>query len=89
MSKLRSEIDELIADLVKMPFDALVMQKAAYRTVLDGLGFATNFSAAVQTLAFGSNIRYEEGENVMVRDRAKFGTASEAIKARKKHYGHW
>jgi enoyl-CoA hydratase len=89
LEDLRRNVDELIADIAKMPFDALVMQKAAYRTVLDGLGFATNFSAAVQTLAFASNIRYEKGENVMVRDRAKEGSASAAIKARKKHYGHW
>lgn len=88
MKDLRTAVDELIADIVKLPFDALVMQKAYYRTVLDAMGFATNFSAAVQTLAFASNIRYEEGENVMVRDRAKLGSASEAIKARKKFYGH-
>lgn len=88
MDDLQQTVDELIADIVKMPFDALVMQKAFYRTVLDGMGMGTNFSAALQTLAFASNIRYEEGENVMVRDRAKFGGASAAIKARKKHYGH-
>lgn len=88
MDELRPAIDALIADIVKMPFDALVMQKAFYRTVLDGMGMATNFSSALQTIAFASNIRYDPGENVMVRDRADGGGASAAIKARKKHYGH-
>jgi len=88
LADLQKTIDELITDITKMPFDALVMQKAFYRTVLDGMGMATNFSSALQTLAFGSNIRYEPGENVMVRDRESGGGASAAIKARKKHYGH-
>jgi enoyl-CoA hydratase len=87
-AKLEAELDSLLDDLMRMPIDALVMQKAHYRVVLDGLGFATNFSAALQALAFASNIRYEKGDNVMVRDKAKFGSASAAIKARKKHYGH-
>lgn len=87
-AKLEAELDSLLDDLMRMPIDALVMQKAHYRVVLDGLGFATNFSAALQALAFASNIRYEKGDNVMVRDKARLGSASAAIKARKKHYGH-
>jgi len=86
--KLEDELDSLLDDLMRMPIDALVMQKAHYRVVLDGLGFATNFSAALQALAFASNIRYEKGDNVMVRDKARLGSASAAIKARRKHYGH-
>jgi len=87
MDELESTTNEIIDDLLKMPFDALVMQKAYYRTVIDAMGMGTNFDAALQTLAFASNIRYEPGENVMVRDRQK-GGASAAIKSRKKHYGH-
>jgi enoyl-CoA hydratase len=87
LDRLRQETDELIADIVKMPFDALVMQKAHYRVVLDGMGFATNFSAAHQAIAFASNIRYEPGENAMVKDREAMGF-KEAIKARKEYYGH-
>lgn len=88
MDQLQATTDEMIDDLLRMPADALVMQKAYYRTVMDAMGLGTNFSAALQTIAFASNIRYEPGENVMVRDRKKFGGASEAIKQRKKHYGH-
>lgn len=88
MDQLQATTDEMIDDLLRMPADALVMQKAYYRTVMDAMGLGTNFSAALQTIAFASNIRYEPGENVMVRDRKKFGSASEAIKQRKKHYGH-
>jgi hypothetical protein len=88
LADLEQTTNEIIEDIVKMPFDALVMQKAYYRTVMDAMGLGTNFDAALQTLAFASNIRYEPGENVMVRDREKGGGASAAIEARKKYYGH-
>ena len=88
MADLVKTTNEVIDDLTRMPFDALVMQKAYYRTVLDAMGLGTNLSAALQTLAFASNIRYEPGENVMVRDRKKGGGASAAIKTRKQFYGH-
>jgi len=88
IEQLQKTTDELIEDIVRLPHDALVMQKAYYRTVLDGMGLGTNYSAALQTLAFASNIRYEPGENVMVRDRENGGGASAAIKERKKFYGH-
>jgi enoyl-CoA hydratase len=88
-SELAKAVDQLIDDVLKMPMDALVMQKQHYRVVLDGLGMATNFSAAMQALAFGSNIKYEPGDNIMVRDREKGGGAGAAIQARKQHYGHF
>lgn len=88
LGELQTKVDELITDVLKMPSDALVMQKAFYRTVMDGMGMATNFSSALQTIAFASNIKYEPGDNVMVKDRAEGGGASAAIKARKKYYGH-
>lgn len=87
MDELDGAADQIIDDIAKMPADALVMQKAYYRTVLDAMGFATNYSAALQTLAFASNIKYDRGDNVMVRDKSEAG-ASAAIKRRKEHYGH-
>jgi enoyl-CoA hydratase len=85
--ELESAAAALIADVTKMPLDALVMQKQHYRVVLDGLGFATNFSAAMTAIGFASNIKYEPGDNVMVKDREKNGVSG-AIRARKQYYGH-
>lgn len=84
---LDGAVDELIRDVLKMPADALVMQKLHYRVVLDGMGFATNFSAALQALVLASNIKYESGDNIMVRDKQS-RSVSDTIQARKKFYGH-
>jgi enoyl-CoA hydratase/carnithine racemase len=84
---LAATADDLIGDIVKLPADAIVMQKAYYRTALDAMGMATNLSAALQAISLASNIKYDEGDNVMVRDRAE-GGAREAINRRKQYYGH-
>ncbi len=88
MADLQKTTDELIGDMTKLPADALVMQKAHYKTVLDGLGFATNFSAAHQAISWASNVRLDKGDNSMTKDKAKM-SVSDTIKARKKAYGHW
>jgi enoyl-CoA hydratase len=88
MDQFDETIDSWIDDITRLPFDALVMQKAHYKTVLDGLGFATNFSAAHQAISWASNVRLEPGENSMTKDKEKM-SVSETIKARKDYYGHW
>lgn len=86
--ELANKVEQLLTDITRLPFDALVMQKAHYKVVLDGLGFATNFSAAHQAISWASNVRLEPGENSMVKDKGKM-TVSETIAARKEHFGHW
>jgi enoyl-CoA hydratase len=84
---LAGEADQFIRDIIKLPADAIVMQKAYYRIALDGMGMATNLSAALQAISFASNVKYDSGDNVMVRDRSDAGV-SETIKRRKEYYGH-
>jgi enoyl-CoA hydratase len=81
-------VDSWITDITRLPFDALVMQKAHYKTVLDGMGFATNFSAAHQAISWASNIRLESDENSMTKDKEKM-TVSDTIRSRKSYFGHW
>jgi enoyl-CoA hydratase len=88
LGSLEVAADSWIADITRLPFDALVMQKAHYKTVLDGLGFATNFSAAHQAISWASNVRLEPGENSMTKDKEKMSVA-DTIKARKDYFGHW
>lgn len=86
--KLAEEAAALIADIVKLPTDALVMQKVHYKVVLDGLGFATNFSAAHQAISWASNVKLDPGDNSMVKDK-EGRSISDTIQARKEHFGHW
>lgn len=87
MADLAKEADALIGDIIKLPADALVMQKVHYKVVLDGLGFSTNFSAAHAAISWASNIRLDPGDNSMTKDKAKM-SVSETIKKRKRDFGH-
>ncbi|MBI4307367.1 MAG: enoyl-CoA hydratase/isomerase family protein [Chloroflexi bacterium] len=83
--RLEEEANQLADTVAKMPLDGIVMGKAQFEACLDALGVGTGSSVAVIGHSLETNIRYEEGEFNLLRERRNKGVRS-AIHKRIEHF---
>ncbi|MEK7872366.1 MAG: enoyl-CoA hydratase/isomerase family protein [Chloroflexota bacterium] len=84
-NKLDEEVNDLSDTVAKMPLDGIVMGKAQFEAVLDARGIAAGSSIAVLGHTLATNIRYEEGEFNLLKERRNKGVRA-AIHGRMQHF---
>jgi len=83
--RLDEEVGRLADTIARAPLDGIVMGKSQFEACLDALGVGTGSSIAVLGHRLETNIRYEEGEFNLLRQRREKGVRS-AIHERMQHF---
>jgi enoyl-CoA hydratase/carnithine racemase len=79
-------VEEVAAQIAKMPADGIAIAKEAYRLVEQTQAYQGEEAASVLFHAFATNLRFEEDEFNFVKERGRAGT-TEAFKSRDAHFG--
>ena len=83
--RLEEEANALCEAMAQLPIDGIVMGKAHMQAAMNAMGVGTAYDIAYMMHSLQTNIRYEEGEFNLFRERRERGVSG-AIRARKEHY---
>lgn len=84
-SQLDDVTEQLAATVARMPADGIVIAKEAYRLVEESMGLGLSEVCSSLLHAWGTNLRFEEGEFNFVKERSKIGVNA-AFDARDEYF---
>ena len=85
LEELEEATNKLVDEVLRLPFDGIVIGKAHFEAALDALGVATGNSLAYICHALQTNIQYGPGEFNLFKERREKGIKG-AILTREAHY---
>lgn len=83
--KLEEEVNKLAHTISLQPFDAIVLGKANFELAMDIIGTGTGYTAGYVSHVLQTNIRFEEDEFNLFREKNKKGLDG-AFKEREARY---
>jgi enoyl-CoA hydratase/carnithine racemase len=84
--EVAATVEELAAQIARMPADGIAIAKEAYRLVESETAFAGEEVCSYMFHSYGTNLRFEQDEFNFVKERARSGSTTAAFKQRDEFY---